>query len=131
MRLVAWGVVPATERRSCLGGRSGAAVGRLDVAVGTAAATAPAAGAAAQGGLTEAGAKQGIPMYILRQAVWHVVEPQDPPASTHRREALRLSTLRGHVQAEGASVEAHMLGAPGRYNWPRELVRLLLLPDEL
>lgn len=60
----------------------------------------------------EAGAGARVPVPVLRQDVRHELESEDPFAGAHRREAVRLQTLRRHVQAEGALAETLVFCAP-------------------
>lgn len=53
-------------------------------------------------------------MSVLRQAVRHELEPQDPSACAHGGEAFRVQTLCRHVQAEGPPPQAPVLRAPER-----------------
>lgn len=58
------------------------------------------------------------------------MEPEDTSARAHRRETVRVSPVRGHVQAEGASAEAFVLGASQCHQYAgggRPLQLLLLL----
>lgn len=80
-----------------------------------------------------------VQVHVLWQAVRHELEPENSPSRAHRREAVRVPPVRGHVQAEGSSAQAPVLGAQER-NIARHQrrrpgdggrVQLLLLSDDV
>lgn len=50
-------------------------------------------------------------MPVLRKTVRNVMESEDASTRAHRREAVRVSPVRGDVQAESSFAEAFVLGA--------------------
>lgn len=59
------------------------------------------------------------------------MEPEDAPEGAHGGEAVRVSTVRGDVQAEGSPLEALVFRAQERYLVERRqlgTIQLLLLP---
>jgi len=80
-----------------------------------------------------------VQVHVLRQAVRHELEPENPSTRAHGREAVRVSPVRGHVQAEGAPAQTPVLGAQERHIARHQRrrpgdggrVQLLLLSDDV